>query len=415
FLPGLAFPVLAAMTPPGWEVDLCLEVIEEIPFDTDADIIGIGAMVQAVLRAKEIAIAFKKLGKTVIMGGYMPSMIPDFVKDVCDSIVIGDAEISYPLLLQDYLDGRLKKIYHFPISELKDIPLPKYELLVNKPIGFMLPVQAGRGCPHTCSYCSIYCLYKQKYLTRPLNEVLRDIKRVKELGYKSFFLLDDNLIGNPRFFEELCIAIKPLKMIWATQCSIMLAKNPRLLRLAELSGCRILSIGIESITQESLDKQNKKWVHAEEHKETLSKILEVGIMPATEMIVGMDGDTEESIRETASFVIKCRIPIPKFYVLTPMPGTDLYEQYKNEGRLLHEDYSRYTATNTVFRPTKISPEKLEEMYWWLYRKVYSIPNIIRRTLWHRNFWKHPLSFLFAFFVNLSYQRFIKRGDAPNIL
>jgi radical SAM superfamily enzyme YgiQ (UPF0313 family) len=415
FLPGLAFPHLAAITPEHWQVEICLEVIEDVPFDTDADLIGIGAMGQAIIRAKEIAKEFKTRGKTVIMGGYMPSMAPEFIEDVCDSIVIGDAEISYPMLLKDFEEGHLDKFYLNQISELGHLPVPKYELITNKKIGFMLPVQAGRGCPHSCSYCSIYCLYRQKYLTRPLEDVIRDIKKVKELGYKAFFLIDDNLIGNPKFFEELCKELKSLHMLWATQCSILLAKNPNLLKLASDSGCRILSIGIESISQEGLDKLNKKWMKVSEHTEMLKRVLNAGILPATEMIVGTDGDTEESLRATADFVIKSKIPVPKFYVMTPMPGSDLYKEYKAAGRLLHEDYSRYTATDPVHTPAKISPEKLTEMYWWLYKKVYSFPNIVRRTLMHKNFWKRPLSCLFALYVNLSYKRFINKGNAPNIL
>ena len=415
YLPGLAFPHLAAITPKHWQVEVCLEVIEAVPFDTNADIIGIGAMGQAVMRAKEIAQEFRRRGKTVVMGGYMPSMIPDFVDKVCDSVVIGDAEIAYPLMLEDFEKGCLKKRYQYPIENLGHLPIPRYELLTDKKIGYMLPVQAGRGCPHACSYCSIYCLYKQKYITRPVEDVIRDIKRIKELGYKAFFLIDDNLVGNPRFFEELCTLLKPLKMIWATQASVLLAKNPKLLQLASESGCRILSMGIESVSQEGLDKLNKKWVKVSEHRDMMEHVLKAGIMPATEMIVGTDGDTEESLRATAEFVIQSKIPIPKFYVMTPMPGSDLYAQFKAEGRLLHEDYARYTATDAVHKPAKISPEKLTEMYWWLYKKVYSFPNIIRRTIWHKYFLRRPLSYLFAFFINLNYKRFIAKGNAPNIL
>ncbi len=415
YLPGLAFAHLAAITPPEWEVELCLEVIEDIPFDADADIIGIGAMGQAVIRAKDIAIAFKAKGKTVVMGGYMPSMIPDYVLDVCDSVVIGDAEIAYPKMLDDFLHGCLKKKYCYPITELKGLPLPRYELLTKKHIAFMLPVQAGRGCPHACSYCSIYCLYRTKYITRSLEEVIRDIKYIRSLNYRAFFLLDDNLMGNPKYFEELCMQVKPLGMIWATQSSILLARNARLLKLAAASGCRILSIGIESISQEGLNKANKQWVKAADHEAMLARIADAGIMPATEMIVGLEGDTEESIRSTADFVVRSKIPIPKFYMMTPMPGSDLYEQYKAEGRLLHEDYSRYTATDVVFRHDKLSAEKLTEMYWWLYKKVYSVPNIFRRTVWHKHFFSHPLSYLFALFVNLQYLKFIRHGNAPNIL
>ena len=414
FLPGLAFPLLAAMTPKHWEVEICLEVIEEVDFDSDADIIGIGAMGQAVLRGMEIAREFKKRGKTVIMGGYMPSMIPDYVSEVCDSVIVGDAEIAYPKLLRDFELGQLQKIYKEAVDDISSLPVPRYELLLEKKIGFMLPVQAGRGCPHACSYCSIYCLYRKKYLVRPVDEIIRDIKRVKELGYNSFYLLDDNIMGNSRFLEQLCQAIKPLNMQWASQCSILLAKKPKLLKLAAESGCRILSLGIESISQEGLDKLNKKWVRVEEQEALLNRIADAGIMPATEMIIGTDGDTKASIRATYDFIMQTNIPIPKFYVITPMPGSDLYTEYKGQGRLLHEDYGRYTATNAVFTPAKMQVEEVNEMYWWLYKKVYSLPNILRRTVFHKRFFKRPLSYLFALGVNLNYLWFIRKGDAPNI-
>lgn len=414
YLPGLSFPLLAAMTPPDWKVEICLEVIEDVNFETDSDIIGIGAMGQAILRGVEIAKEFKRRGKTVIMGGYMPSMVPDFVKDVCDSVIIGDAETAYPRLLSDFENGTLKKIYNEPVYDIKDLPVPRYELLLDKKIGFMLPVQAGRGCPHACSYCSIFCLYRKRYLTRPVEDVMRDIYRVKELGFKSFYLLDDNIMGNPQFLEALCKKIKPLKMKWASQCSILLAKRPRLLKLAAESGCRILSLGVESISQEGLQKLNKNWVKVNEHEEMLRRIADAGIMTATEMIVGTPGDTQQSIRDTFKFVMKANIPIPKFYIMTPMPGSDLYQEYKSAGRLLHEDYGRYTATNTVFIPEKISPEELDTMYWWLYKRVYSVPNILKRTIFHKRFFKKPLSYLFSLVVNLNYLRFIRRGDAPNV-
>lgn len=415
FLPGLVFPLLAAMTPPHWEVEICLEVVEDVDFGSDADIVGIGAMGQAVLRAIDIAREFKKRGKTVVMGGYMPSMIPDYVAPYCDSVIIGDAEIAYPQMLADYECGRLQKVYKMPLDNLNGLPMPKYELLLSKKIGFMLPVQAGRGCPHACSYCSIYCLYRKRYLHRPVEDVMRDIRRVKELGFKAFFLLDDNIFGNPRFFGELCRQIKPLNMMWASQCSVLLARKPHLLKLAADSGCRILSLGIESISQEGVDKLNKQWMHVSEHEEIIGRISRQGILIASEMMLGTDGDTVDSIRATYGFVMRARIPLPKFYVMTPMPGSDLYKEYKSQGRLLHEDYRYYTATHAVHTPARISPEELGRMYWWLYKKVYSLPNILRRTVFHPLFFKRPLAYLFALFVNLKYLRFIQRGDAPNIL
>jgi radical SAM superfamily enzyme YgiQ (UPF0313 family) len=120
---------------------------------------------------------------------------------------------------------------------------------MEKPIGSMLPVQAGRGCPHSCSFCSIACLYKQRYIVRPIPEIIRDISAIKDMGMKEFYMIDDNIIGNPEFFEELCKAIKPLKMRWSSQCSIQIAKNERLLNLAADAGVTMLSFGLESITR----------------------------------------------------------------------------------------------------------------------------------------------------------------------
>lgn len=415
YLPGLAFPLLAAYLPDQWQLELNIEVVDEINFDSDADVVGIGAMGHAVFRAIDIAKEFRKRGKTVFMGGYMPSLIPWFVDEYCDGVIIGDAEISLPELLDDFeKTGTIKKRYDHPLKDLNCLPLPRYELLMEKRIGFMLPVQAGRGCPHLCSYCSIACIYKGRYIARPVDEVMRDIKRIKELGFSYFYLLDDNIIGNPEFLDELCDRIRPLKMKWASQCSINLARNPALLKKVADSGCRIMSLGIESITQQGLNQLNKNWVNTGEHVKLLKRISDAGIIPATEMMLGTDSDTVDSIRNTYKFVMKSGIPIPKFYILTPMPGSVLYEDYKKQGRLLHEDYNYYTATNCVHTPANMTPAELNQMYWWLYKRVYTLPNILKRTLLNRSFLKHPATLLFAFFVNLKYRKSIKNGDAPNI-
>lgn len=416
YLPGLALPLLAALTPPHWEVKLTIEVIEEVNFDEDCDLIGIGAMGHAIFRAMDIAKEFKKRGKTVFMGGYMVSMLPDFVRDYCDGVVIGDGEIAYPKLLSDYeKTGKIQSVYNFPLTNLNNLPIPRYELLTEKKIGYMLPVQAGRGCPHACSYCSIACIYKGKYLSRPVEDVIRDIKRVKELGFSRFFLIDDNIASQPDYMMELARRIKPLKMQWGSQCTLLIAKNEKLLNEVAASGCTILSLGIESISQEGLNALNKSWVKVNETAELLGKIQKKGIAIASEMIIGTDGDTPQSIEATAEFAIKNKIPAPKFYILTPLPTTDFYKQMKSENRLLHEDYRKYTAADCVFKPKNFTPEELEASYKKLYKLVYSYPNIIKRNIFNKGILKNPFTYLFTFFGNLVYKKFINRGDAPNIL
>jgi len=132
------------------------------------------------------------------------------------------------------------------------------------------------------------------------------------------------------------------------------------------------------------------------------------------MMVGTDSDTEESIRETYEFIKETKIPIPKFYILTPAPGTPLFDEYKVEGRLITEDLEKFDGAHCVHQPANISAEKLTEMYWWLYKKVFSLKNILARTLFNPNLRKAPSMYLFAFFVNMHYRKYIKKQVPPNI-
>lgn len=416
YLPGLVFPLLAAMVPENWEVEIKLEVIEDIDFNTDADVIGIGAMGHAIFRAFDLASKFKERGKIVFMGGYMASMIPEIALKYTDSIVIGDAEISFPKLLSDFEKyGKLERIYNNPVVDLSHLPLPRYEMLAEKRIGNMLPVQAGRGCKHTCSFCSIACLYKGRHLVRPVAEVIRDIEKIKSLGYNKFYLIDDNIVSNPAYLEELCSKILPLKMKWSSQCTMNLARNESLLKLVAQSGCEILSLGLESISQEGLNKLNKKWLQVDDHQKLMKAFNKAGIMISAEMIIGTDGDTRESLKATYAFIKQLKIPLLRIYFLTPVPATQLYLEFKETGRLIHENFDHYTASECVHYPEKISPEQLTEMYHWLNGKIFSMRGIISRTLLNRQILKYPMNYIFAFAVNLHYRSYVKRGETPLIV
>ncbi len=414
-LPGLAFPLLAAYTPPHWKVKLVIEVVDEIDYDTPADIIAIGTMGHATFRGIEIAAEFRKRGKITVMGGYMASIAWQEAQKYVDSVIIGDAETSYPLMLKDFEEtGALKPIYNHPISELKDLPIPRYELLTSKPIGNMLPVQAGRGCTYGCSFCSIACLYQGKYLFRPVEEVVRDIKEVKRLGFNRFYLIDDNIVSNPKYLKELCRQITPLKMKWASQCAIHLAKNPELLKIVVASGCDLMSFGVESINQDAINSLDKPWLKSAEHQENISILSKAGITVSTEMIVGTDYDTEESIIATYDFVYRNRIPIPRFYILTPIPGTELHTELKKQGRMLTDDLRLFDGTRCVHIPGKISPEKLTEMYWWLNNQVFSLRSIFHRVFLNRALWKNPVMMGLSIIMNLHYRHYVKRKITPNI-
>ena len=391
-----------------------MEITEKIPYDTDADVIGIGGVGHAAKRAKDIAIEFKKRGKIVFMGGPMVSLVPELAKEYCDAVMIGDSEETIKELCHDIERGQLKPYYEKPITSLST-PLPRYDLVVNKRIGDFLPVQAGRGCPNTCSFCTISCLFKGRYIRRDIEEVVRDIEYVKSLGFKKFLLVDDNIIADPDYMLELCRRIKPLKMKWMSQCAIQIADNPELLKAVAESGCYVLSFGLESINPEALKSVNKTWCNPNDYHRILKTMNDAGIEIASEMIVGLDTDTPESIRATAEFVEKSSIIAPKFYCLTPIPGTPLNRQMNEAGRITDDNVLEYKPSKSVLNTPNMTADQVTEEYWKLYERLYSMRNILKRTIFNKRMLKRPGQTLFFFGVNMIYRAHIKRRVAPNIL
>ncbi len=412
---GLAMPLLAAMMPEDWEAEIILEILEEIPWDTDADIVGISSMGHGVLRSIDIAKEFKSRGKTVILGGYMVSIMAEEAAGYCDSVVVGDAELVWKELLMDYENGRLKKAYEKNLEKgILSTPLPRFDLIINKNIGNFLPVQAGRGCPNTCSFCSVACLYQGHYIKKPLEEVIRDIKQVKDIGFKKFLLLDDNIFSDRKYLHELLDEIKKLNMEWMSQCDIRIGREDKLLKELADSGCTTLSFGLESISRESLIGMNKGWANPEKYPELIANIQAHGIDVSTEMVLGGDGDTLESINLTKNFIENNKISVPRFYILTPIPGTKFFKEIEAENRLINTDIYSFDGTEAVHMPKNMSPSELTEAYWDLYESLFTYKSIIKRNIVRKEFLYKPGKYLFYCLVNLFYRYQIKQKITPNI-
>ncbi len=412
---GLALPLLGGLTPKDYEVEIILEILEDIPWDTDADIIGISSMGHGVIRSLDIAKKFKDMGKTVILGGYMVSIMAEEATKYCDAVVIGDAELVWQDLLQDYENCRLKPIYEKRIEgSILSTPLPRFDLIINKKIGNFLPVQAGRGCPNVCSFCSVSCLYEGRYIKRPLEEVLRDIKQVKALGYKKFLLLDDNIFSDRIYLMELLKEIKYLKMSWMSQCDIRIGSEDKLLKVLAESGCSTLSFGLESISKESLVGMNKAWAKPDEYTKLIENIQNHGIDVSTEMVVGGDGDTLKSIEMTKDFIEDNKISVPRFYILTPIPGTKFFKDMVKQGRLVDDDIYSFDGTKAVHQPKNMTPDELTKAYWNLYNELFAFKSIIKRNVLRKEFIKKPFKYLFYVLINLYYRKQIRQRITPNI-
>lgn len=412
---GLAMPLLAAMMPEDWEAEIILEIIDDIPFDTDADLIGISSMGHGVIRSIDIARKFREMGKTVILGGYMASIMAEEALKHCDSLVVGDAELVWQDLLKDYEEGKLKKIYEKNLEKgYFSTPLPRFDLIMDKKIGNFLPVQAGRGCPNTCSFCSVACLYQGHYIKKPLEEVLRDIKQVKDLGFKKFLLLDDNIFSDREYLDKLLNEIKNLKMQWMSQCDIRIGRDNELLKKLADSGCTTLSFGLESISKESLEGMNKSWANPLEYPDLIKNIHSHGIDVSTEMVVGGEGDSLSSIRATKKFIEDNKITVPRFYILTPIPGTKFFKDMAEQGRIVKEDIYSFDGTEAVHMPNKMTPDQLTNAYWSLYESLFTFKSILKRNIFRKEFFQNPGKYLFYSLVNLFYRYQIKQRITPNI-
>ena len=265
-----------------------------------------------------------------------------------------------------------------------------------------------------CSFCSVSCLYSGRYLKRPLPEVIRDIEQIKSLGYKKILLLDDNIFSDRKYLDSLLDTLIKLDISWMSQCEITIGKDDELLEKLQRSGCTTLSFGLESISRESLISMDKGWAVPAEYDSLIQNIRNHGIDVSTEMVVGGEGDTLESIRMTKDFIEKNKISVPRFYILTPFPGTRFFDQIKEEGRLVNNDIYSYDGTSAVYRPKNMTPDELTQAYWELYSELFTIKSIIKRNIFRKEMLKTPARCIFNMGVNLYYRDQIKKSITPNI-
>ena len=376
--PGLALPLIAGMSPRDWEIELLNDYSEEVTGGESADLVAISSMTPQAVRGFDIARKFRARGVPVVMGGFHGSLYPDEAAKECDALVMGEAEYLWPELVRDFQSNGLKKIYKSDrIVDLADVPIPRYDLI--KSSGYALskvrPAQTTRGCPHKCEFCSVHRFFGGKYRHRPVNLVLEDLKAANT---RHIFFVDDNIAAHRKYALELFKALEPLHLYWGSQCNITVAKDIELLRAASRAGCFSLFLGVESINPESLKRFGKSFNKVEDYVQAFKTIKAAGIEPMVSMIMGLDGDGPETFAASLRFLVKNKIPIAYVFILTPAPGTPLFDRFIAEGRLFSTDWNRYGGDEAVFYPENYSPETLEKEFWKLLKSFYSLKSIFVR-------------------------------------
>jgi radical SAM superfamily enzyme YgiQ (UPF0313 family) len=385
-MPQLALYILAGLTPREHEVMIVEEEMEGIDLDQDCDLVGLSCMTANAPRAYGLAQEFKKKGKTVVLGGVHPTLLPDEALQYADAVVIGEAEGVWPRLLDDFKNGRLQKKYHVPCPPLDQYIPIRHRRGMKKGIFHVVPVMTTRGCPYNCDFCCVHDIYGSKIRHVPIEHVVRYIV---DSGENVFMFLDDNIIGEPQYAKELFRAIKPLKIKWVGQASLSFAHDTELVQLAADSGCAGLFFGLESVSESRLGKMRKSLKELEKVEEAIRKVRSYGIHLMASLVFGFDEDTPQTFRESLEFLNKNKMGSATFNILTPYPGTKIHKQLQEEGRIFTDDWKYYDHSTVVYEPKNMTPLELLSGRLWVRKEFTKISSILKRLPFN---FAHPLFF-----------------------
>ena len=381
FVPPITGIHLAAITPKEHTVRVFHQQVDPIDFESTADLIALSFFSGFAPSAFDLAREFKRRGKKVVAGGPHVTFNIDESLGHFDAIVTGEAESAWVELLRDMERGELKRRYSGRPCDMKDLPTPRYDLLSNR---FFIKkvMQATRGCPFTCSFCTVPTL-NPGFRLRPIEDVIRDAA-YDNFPYwwqrKVVWFWDDNLTINRKYITSLLTKLKPLKKWWLTQASLDIAKDDKLLDLMRDSGCIGVFLGIESFDKDSLADAHKRQNKIEHYKTAVAAIHKRGIAVMAGFIAGFDHDTQESIEEMADRIMEIGIDVPFLSVMTPFRGTPVYHELKKADRMLDKGWEFYNGYNVAFQPKRMSPETLLLSHRNLWKRSFSVWYSLRRIL-----------------------------------
>jgi radical SAM superfamily enzyme YgiQ (UPF0313 family) len=385
YIPNLAPPTLAALTPPDVEVVICDETVEAVDLDMPCDLVGITGYVSQSRRMMELARMFRDRGRLVAIGGPFASLSPERCRHHCDILFTGEAERTWPAFLEDFRAGRHRACYDeaekidFALS-----PPPRIDLLRNDRYTIGV-IQTSRGCPFECEFCDVIVYLGRRIRHKAVPQIIAEADTLYGYGYRSIFLSDDNFTVNRKKATDILSALRDWSrqraepVIFSTQLSIDIVRDPGVVELCAAAGLNVAFVGIETPNKSALVEAKKRQNVARDLKLSIRELQALGVCVQAGMIVGFDHDTTDVFREQFEFLQGANVPICSPGMLNAPARTPLEQRLRADGRLVDRpDFDHYSQTNIV--PKQMSVDELRHGTRWLLNRLYHPVHFTERVL-----------------------------------
>ena len=390
--PPLGLATLATYLSPDDEIDLQDQHVEELNLNDHPDLVIIQVYITNAYRSYAIADHYRKQGAYVLLGGLHVTSLPHEAAPHADTIFLGPGEETFPQFLRDFKNKCPKKVYSSSIRTLDKIPPIRRDLI--KRSKYLVPnsIVVTRGCPHHCNFCYKDAFFEggKGFYTQIVDDALAEIDR---LPGRHLYFLDDHLLGNAKFATELFEGMKGMNRVFQGAATVDSILRGNLVEKAAEAGLRSLFVGFETFSPANLKQSNKKQNLQKDYIKAVNRLHSLGIMINGSFVFGLDEDDKDVFKRTVDWGVDNAITTSTYHVLTPYPGTKLFKDMEQQGRILTRDWDLYDTRNVVYQTTKLTAEELKNGYDWAYKEFYSWSNIFRSSLKHTSH-KHKLKHFF---------------------
>ena len=390
--PPLGLATLAAFLDIDDEIDLQDQHVEELNLNDNPDLVVIQVYITNAYRSYKIADYYREKGSYVILGGIHVTSLPKEALEHADSIFTGPGEDTFPEFLKDFKNKRPKKIYSSKIRSLENQPIARRDLIKRN--RYLVPnsIVVSRGCIHNCNFCYKESFFKggKSFYTQRVDDALSEIDR---LPGRHLYFLDDHLFANTKFASELFEGIRGMNRVFQGAATVESILKTDIVEKAAKAGLRSLFIGFETFSSENLKQSNKKQNLQNDYIKAVKRLHSLGIMINASFVFGLDYDDKDVFKRTVDWGVENAITTSTYHVLTPYPGTQLYKNMEQEGRILTKNWDLYNTRNVVYKTNLLSSKELKDGYDWAYKEFYNWSNIYKSSMNH-DVLKHKLKHLF---------------------